>query len=188
MTATEFFVLLQAHAKGALITAMTLPNISEVDVFHGKIVPSSPIPLTKFRGNRNLDMVNAANGLYLFSNKIFNILEENQITGWNSLPVEIHMGKGEINHDYRLLTVTGRLVKIDFEKSEQILKQPFSPSGKPIWIKRGLPIDMHTWDGSDIFSAENTLFTFISEKVRNLLVENRCTNIRIEETTELELY
>ena len=188
MTFTKFYVLSDKDTKGALNAAIALPEASTIDLFHGKIIPSGVIPLTKFCGNRNLDLVNAANGLFLLSNRVIEIFKINHITGWNSLPAEIHMGKGEIINDYSLLTIHSKLVKIEYENSESVLKQPFTPAGKPIWIKRGLPFDINKWDGSDIFSAENTLFTFITEKVQNLLIENKCTNIKIERTSEFELY
>lgn len=188
MTVTKFYVLSDKNTKGALNAALSLSGVSTGDLFHGKYFPSGTIPLTKFCGNRNLDLVNAANGLFLLSNRIIEIFKNNHITGWNSLPAEIHMGKGEIIHNYSLLTIHSKLVKIEYEKSESVLKQPFTPAGKSIWIKRGLPFDINGWDGSDIFSAENTLFTFITEKVQNLLIENKCTNIKIEKTTEFELY
>jgi len=188
MTITKFYVLSDKCTRGALNAALSLSGVTTGDLFHGKYFLSGTIPLTKFCGNRNLDLVNAANGLFLLSNRIIEIFKNNQITGWNSLPAEIHMGKGEIINDYSLLTIHSKLVKIEYENSENVLKQPFTPAGKPIWIKRGLPFDINKWDGSDIFSAENTLFTFITEKVQNLLIENKCTNIKIERTTEVELY
>lgn len=186
MTTTKFYVLSDKYTKGALNAAIALQEASTIDLFHGKIIPTGIIPFTKFCGNRNLDLVNAANGLFLLSNRVIEILKNNHITGWNSLPAEIHMGKGEIINDYSLLTIHSKLVKIEYEKSERVIKQPFTPTGKPIWISRGLPFDINGWDGSDIFSAENSLFTFISEKVHDLLIENKCTNIKFDKTTEIE--
>jgi hypothetical protein len=188
MNATKFYVLLDKDTKGALNATIGLPKVPTLDLFHGKYFPAGILPLTKFCGNRNLDLVNASNGLFLLSNRVIEIFKNNHITGWKSLPAEIHMGKGEIISDYSFLTIISKLVKIDYEKSERVIKQPFTPAGKPIWINRGLPFDINGWDGSDIFSAENSLFTLITEKVQNLLIENKCTNIRVEKTTEIELY
>jgi len=188
MNATKFYVLSDKDTKGALNAALSITGVSTGDLFHGKYFPSGSIPLTKFSGNRNLDLVNAANGLFLLSNRVIEILKNNHITGWKSLPAEIHMGKGEIINDYSLLTIHSKLVKIEYEKSERVIKQPFTPAGKPIWINRGLPFDINGWDGSDIFSAENSLLTLITEKVHNLLIENKCTNIKIEKTTDFELF
>jgi len=168
--------------------AINLPGVNTVDVLHRNIIPPGPVMLTKNYGSKLMDLVNAANGLVLLSNRIFRIFEENNVTGWERIPAEIHPGNGVINHDYSLLTITGKCVTIDFSKSETVIKQPITPTGKAISIRRGIYFDMNDWDGSDIFGAENTLFTFITDKVRRLLIDNKATNILIEKTTDFELY
>jgi len=119
-------------------------------------------------GSKTFDFLNSGYaGLNLVSKKIIELFNNNAISGWRSIPVRI---KGYETYDYFILTVTGRCSAINYEKSELFIKAPFTPTGKPIEAKRGLYFDLISWDGSDVFTPENSMFTFVTEKVVKILL------------------
>jgi len=50
-----------------------------------------------------------------------------------------------------------------------------------------MPESSH-WDGSDLFIAEGTLAIMCTEKIRNILVKNKVTNLIFERLDTMEWY
>ncbi len=188
MKTEQFFVLSDKNSKGAFNAYINLEGMKTLSLFRGEIQATKPVNLSKINGNKLFDLISAGNGMYLLRNKVFETFEVNKITGWGYIPSIIHVGKGENILDYGLLTVKGRCGPMDFSKSEIFIKQPFTPTGTALKVKRGLYFDQNTWDGSDIFTPENTLFTFITEQVKLILIEKKFTNLSIECLEDFEIY
>ncbi len=87
-----------------------------------------------------------------------------------------------------MLTVLGRCGIIDYSKSERIIKQPFPPNGAFVEVKIGLHFEIHSWDGSDIFTPENSLFVFITKRVKEIIENNKISNIEITCLNEYEFF
>ena len=54
----------------------------------------------------------------------------------------------------------------------------------------GLAIEepFQTWDGTDLFIAEGTLAIMCTERIRNILVKNKVTNLDFERLDMMEWY
>ena len=162
-----------------------MQNLDYTKVFRNEIIPKTVLKFAPSFGVKHFDLLNSGfAGVYLISEKIVELFRSNDLVGWNSIPVQIQEFE---NLNYYLLTVEGRCSAIDYRRSETFLKKPYIPSGKPIEAKRGLYFDLESWDHSDVFTPENTRFTFITEKVKNILSANKVTNILLERITDFEI-
>jgi hypothetical protein len=170
--ATEFTDIINDHVK----------------VFKGDAVIHTA-PKFEYHFGKNLyDLVAIGYAsLYLLSDKVTNLLQEHQITGWKTYPAILYDKQGKEIEDYSIFSVTGRCGPIDWSKSKKFVKDPYVPGGSAADMLRGIYFDWDTWDGSDIFTAEGTLYTFVTQKIRDLLVKNKVTNILLNRITEIEM-
>jgi hypothetical protein len=104
------------------------------------------------------------------SDRIHAALIEAGITGWHSYPLQIE-GRDE---KYWGIQVTGRA------------GAPIPPQEEGFTI--GLHFDLATWDGSDMFILAPTMFTIFSQRLRDLLVKLKTTNLELEETSTMKWY
>ncbi len=184
MLHTDFYVLSDKFSRGALTLVPKL-NADFYKVFRSEYIPEYVVECMPSLGSKAFDFLNSGYaGLYLVSEKIIELFKNNAISGWSSIPVRIKAYEG---YNYYILTVIGRCSEIDYEKSESFIKAPFTPTGKPIEAKRGLNFDLNSWDGSDVFTPEKSMFTFVTEKVEKLLSKNKATNVIIENITKFEI-
>ena len=185
MTHADFYAISEKHTRGAM-TLLPQMNADFYKVFRSEFIPEYVVDCMPCLGSKIFDFLNSGYaGLFLVSKRIIQLLETNSITGWSSIPVKI---KGYESYDYYLFMVTGRCSSINYEDSEPFMKQPFTPTGKPIDAKRGLYFDLGSWDGSDIFTPEDSMFTFVTEKVAKLLSEKKTTNILLKNITKFEIF
>ncbi|MCL2435394.1 MAG: hypothetical protein FWD09_04560 [Lentimicrobiaceae bacterium] len=124
--------------------------------------------------------------LYLISDKMKAVLEENNLTGWKTFAVKVLTKKGEEIPGYHGLSITGRCGEIDYSKSEIIKKQLVSngPFGK---FYKGKHVGLDKWDGSDFFLPEKNLGTIITSRTADVLKKSKLTNIRMENLAEIEI-
>ena len=97
---------------------------------------------------------------FLISQRLKDLLERNGITGWKTYPVEVYGLKGELLEGYYGFTVTGRGGLIIHRDSER--KQ------KPI-------CSTQQWDGSDFFRAKPGRYIIVTQRVKDLFLENKIT-------------
>jgi hypothetical protein len=185
MSHSDFYTITDRDNRGALILIPQIKSdIDKYKVFRNELIPGDVIDFFPNYGKKTYDLLfSGYTGLFLVSRFIYDLFTSNNISGWNSIPARI---RGYETHEYFLLTVKGRCSAIDYEKSETFIKAPFTPAGKPFEAKRGLFFDLNSWDGSDIFTPEKTTYIFVTEKVKEILLKNRATNIIIENITEHE--
>lgn len=184
MTHTDFYIISEKDTRGAM-TLIPKLNADFYKVFKSEFIPEYVVECMPSLGSKTFDFLNSGYaGLYLVSKKIIELFENNAISGWSRIPVRI---KGYEGYDYYILTVTGRCSTIDFEKSESFIKGPFTPTGRPIEAKRGLYFDLNSWDGSDVFTPERSMFIFVTKRVEKLLSKNKATNVIIENITKFEI-
>ena len=184
MDYNQIYSFSDSYLKDTII-ALSNDKIDKLKLFKSELNIHNPLIYTHYNGSKFYDLIYTGySGLFLLSNKFFEILIENNISGWKKYPCTLIHRDGKKINEYSILSILGRCGSIDLTKSEKFLKQPFNPSGRPFEAKRGLYFDLNTWDKNDIFSPENSTFIFITENVMNLLKSNMFTNIEFQKITE----
>ncbi len=121
--------------------------------------------------------------LYLISEKLKGLLEENRLTGWTIFPIKLYDKKGKEIHGYHGFSIVGRCVSISYEKSE-IIEKRLVPTGPICRFYKGVTIE--NWDGTDFFTPEKTYEIFISKKAAEVLEKNKITNLRLQNLSDFE--
>ena len=124
--------------------------------------------------------------LYLISDKMKVVLEDNDLTGWKTFAVKVLDKQRQEISGYHGLSITGRCGKIDYNKSEVIRKR-LVPNGPLAKYYQGLHIGLEEWDGTDFFLPAETLWVIITKKAAEALQKNKLTNIRLENLAEIEI-
>ena len=159
----------------------------EMHYVYGEAKVDEPIVFDYYMGKKIYDVIDTdwVSG-YLISDRIKTALEENDITGWKTYPVDVRNNKGKPIAGYSLLAVTGRSGPIDDTMSEVILKDVPIPLGGRSNLKRGLYFDLATWDKSDIFIPEGSLSIIVTSRVKDILEDIEATNVRLRKVSEVE--
>lgn len=145
-----------------------------------------PLEFRQKCGKRYYDILHiGCPTLFLVSDCFLEVLETNHFTGWKSYPVRLFEKNGTEVLGYNGFSVTGKAGEIDWEQCE-IMQLP-GPIDETVTYpyRRGTPIDMSQWDGSDIFMANNYWGKFITEPVYKALKKAKITNIEFEKATEI---
>lgn len=188
METAPFYVLKSKYTSKALIVIARLGINNNYKVLCGEEIPKSTITFNRLSGQNPLDIMETGTGLfYLISNKIFEVLKLNQLSGWNSFPVEVYGKNDERIDGYQCLSITGRCSTLDERKSLKILKPPRVPQAMPYYVKKGLYFDINKWDGSDFFLAPNKGFIFVTQKVRNILESEKASNVLFINALDIEI-
>lgn len=141
------------------------------DVFAGKIEYKEPLKATVKLGSKLYDVLYFDEGVnFVISEKLYQLLIDNKITGWKTYPVNIE-GFIETYYGFQIIGRSGELIK---PKEEGFYK--------------GYRFDIGTWDGSDFFSPERTHLRFMTLKLKRLLEGNNITNIYIDNIKDIEAY
>lgn len=111
-------------------------------------------------------------GWTLYHKSLIELFTEKGFTGWESYPVKIFCKNGEANEDYHALIVKGVCGHYDVKRSE-IIDYTADNGGFILREKRylGMYFDEKTWDGSDIFAMEHTLWMIITKSVARELMK-----------------
>lgn len=148
---------------------------------------SFPVVFKQKYGDKLQDILDTGwAGLYLISDKMKSVLEENGLTGWKIFAVKVLDKKGKEIQGYYGLSITGKCGKIDYNKSEIIEKRlvPNGPLGK---YYKGLQVGLDKWDGCDFFLPEKYFGTIMTNKAAVVLKMNKITNIRLESLSDIEI-
>jgi hypothetical protein len=146
-----------------------------------------PIIFKQKYGKRLDDIIRTGTAiLFLISNKMKAILEENNLSGWRAFTSKVLDKKGQEIQGYHGLSITGRCGRIDYNKSEIIEKRlvPNGPLGK---YYKGLHVGLDEWDGSDFFLPEKYFGIIITSKAAEVLKKNNLTNIKLKNLAEIEI-
>lgn len=100
---------------------------------------------------------------FAISEKVKDLLEANNVTGWKCFKIKIE-GINENYYAFQNLAKAGPILNLEAINNYEAENREF---------------DLNTWDGSDVFNLENTLLNVITLRVKNILEENKVTNIRI---------
>lgn len=166
----DYYFISWAQKKGEIILQPTV-EYDEKKIKIGEFVPNHPFPVKVIKGNKYFDICYFADPFnFSISEKLKNILLENGFTGWDTYPLEIEDSK-EKYYGFKVLGKCGPL------------KRPAEPG----WVA-GYEFDLKSWDGSDFFCPQETLHTFFTEKVKNVIEKNKITNFGIVRANDKKWY
>lgn len=166
----EFYSLQSGNEFKEVILHSTFKD-NFFDVFPGKITYSEPINTSIKLGDYIYDILSFDDGVNMvISEKLYQLLNDNNITGWQTYPVNIK----DVTETYYGFQITGRSGKLIEPKEPGFYKE--------------VKFDIATWDGSDFFSPERTHLRFMTPKLKKLLEDNNVTNIDIDNIKDIEAY
>lgn len=158
-----------------------------IELFRGRLALDAALKLGAYMGGKATDFLwSGLVPLVCISNRVFELLRMNNITGWTTYPVEVYGRRGEPLPGYHGFAVTGSECRRDRSRSQVITKQAV-PGGKPFEVYKGLYFKEEDWDGSDIFRVSSYGGTIVTEKVYKILKRAKVTNVKLTFLPEVEL-
>ena len=146
-----------------------------------------PVTFKQEYGKKLTDILDTGwTSLYLISDRMKIILEENKLTGWKTYPIKLYDKQNNEIFGYYGFSVTGRCDPIDYSKSEIIEKRRVS-EGPLVKFYKGMYIDLAKWDGSDFFSPKNSDGLMITKKAADALTKNKISNLRLTNLVDVEV-
>ncbi len=147
-----------------------------------------PIVFKQEYGSRLEDILDTGTAiLFLISDKMKTILEDNKITGWKIFPIRVYdKGENEVE-GYHGLSITGRCGPVNYNKSEVIIKSLIEGGEKSRYYK-GFYAGLDDWDGSDIFLSRGLFSIIVTQRVREIVKKEKLTNARFENLSEVETW
>ena len=139
-----------------------------------------------YGGKKITDFLNTGFGTKLtpISDKVLDILVDNNITGWKTYPIQVFDKKGNEVLGYHGFSITGRCKDLDISLLKERVDVQYYESGPVRKYYKGFPLDLSAWDGSDMFLLSGTGFNFINKKVYSLFKKHKVTNIQYEKVTD----
>tara|TARA_B100000427_G_C15105151_1_gene418987 strand:- start:55 stop:558 length:504 start_codon:yes stop_codon:yes gene_type:complete len=141
--------------------------IEEYELFENFHKNSSIIKNNKLRAVKGMkwnDVIKfESSSHFIISKKLKETLEQNQITGIEFFPVEIKLRPRKKYFGFYLTHIAGPILNSE-DASFGIAPIEF---------------DENKWNGSDIFTLEETLLTLISKKTKEVIEEGKFTNLEI---------
>lgn len=177
MDFTQFYCLDEKGLLNAVCVDFT-DDFNSGDVLRGNSLLPDGTLCYPYMGKKFYDIIIPSRPFpFLVSDKIVDAISRNNITGWKATPVRI-AGKEDLK--YYILMVTGRCGFVDYNKCKKIIKK--TPGGEDWPFLQGLFFEPESWDGTDIFVAENVAFIFCTEKVKKVIKQIKATNVSFENT------
>lgn len=121
--------------------------------------------------------------LYLISEKLKKVLEDNTINGWKVFPIRLYDLNGSELNGYYGFSIVGHCEQPNYDQSKIIEKRTV-PTGPLVQYFLGLSFD--GWDSSDFFIPDKTRHIFITKKTAETLKKNKISNLRLENLAEME--
>jgi hypothetical protein len=167
---SNFFVLMNFNKRGAIRIEPILPyDVNGLSV--GANPPEVPLRATISEGKRLYDILGFQDVFNWAMSKKFNdVLLDSGLTGWQSYEMDIN-GVEEQYFGFQCIGKSGPILK----------------TGKKGFVK-GMDFDISTWDGSDFFVPEGTLFIVCTETAKTAIEKSKISNILMESTKGFELY
>ncbi len=153
--------------KRSAIEIKSSVEYDSVELVYGASVIKENNKFTIYKGNKAFDCLAYCDSVtWVFSEKVKNLFEENNITGIEFYPIEIE----GLDAKYYGYYVTGRAGNV-LNTDEMDCIPMFEP----------LEFNEEEWDGSDMFLFTNSTGEFMTERVKDILEKNKITNLIIEE-------
>jgi hypothetical protein len=174
--------------RGAL-HLKTINNVDGHEIFQNNLEGIElPIQLTKLQGKKPHDIISCGWAcLYVISERVKQMLEMHEITGWTTFPVQISEGL-ITNSEYYGFSVIGKSGPIINEQSKLTKMPPRMPGGSEYEEYIGIHFDEATRNQVDFFTPKGTTMALTTERVKDLFYQEKITNCAFELTTELPNY
>src|ERR1700761_161521 len=113
-----------------------------------------PVKFKQEYGDKLHDILDTGTAImYLISDRMRDVLEENQLTGWKAFPIQLYDKQQNEVKGYQGLSITGRCGSVNYNKSEIVSKSMIN-NGPISRYYRGFYIGLEDWDGSDFFLSK----------------------------------
>jgi hypothetical protein len=146
-----------------------------------------PIVFKQISGKKWTDVLNPNSvSMYIISQRFIELLEKNDITGWESYPIIIFDKEEKKVSGYVGFSVIGRSGAVDYTKSE-IFEKQLVPNGSKSKYYKGLYVGLDKWDGSDFFIPEDTLDIITTEKVMQIIRKYKISNVVLQSLANFEI-
>ena len=140
-----------------------------------------PIVFHEVRGDSGKQMRDVLDNrdtmAYLISDRMKDLLIDNNITGWKCYDIEMYDKKGNIVPGYNGFSVTGKcddMLKVDYDNIVEDKRRGF--------LAKGASFDINKWDGSDIFRVGG--WRIITKRVYELFKKHKITAIEMTRLTD----
>jgi hypothetical protein len=148
----------------------------EMAILQGEFVPLNPVRLFQSEGTKWTDFLRSSLATKIVSKRFIQVLEENHFSGWRAYETIITDKSRNESSDYYGLSITGRC-----GPANRALGTPFEkvfvPGGPKVPYRRGYHVGLDTWDGSDLFIPETTMYVVVTSNVRIALEKAKLTNL-----------
>lgn len=149
----------------------SLIEYDQIKLKRAEFTPIEPFVLEITEGSKLYDIVGFQDtSNFAISERLYNLLQEHHVTGWKGYEINI---KG-IEEKYYGFQAVGRCGK---------LEEP-----KEAGFYTGFKFDYNSWDKSDLFSPDETVLLFCTQRVRNLLKKNKITNVELTDISKIQAY
>jgi hypothetical protein len=149
----------------------------------GEFKPGQVLGFTQFSGDLLTDLVTTGySRLRLISDRLVQVLRNENISGWSSFPVIIRKKDGALVDGYQGLSISGRCGPIDNSLSI-VQDAPVESPWRGKKVAMGYYFDKTRWDGSELFTPNGGLL-MATERVKQILEKDGATNIRFDRLTE----
>ena len=185
----RLYHLSEGFTRGA-IRVHAVDEIPDPDgLTRADVVPQKPVRFRWDEGTRLYDFIGTTWATLKFiSDRFVEVLREGAFTGWSTYSIELRYKDGVPIHGYHGLSVTGRSGPIEDELSPIEILPPPVPEGEAMPHYMGLRFRPETWDGCDVFSPEGSTFVFVTEAIRDALVEASVSNVSLERLSDVNRF
>lgn len=158
-----------------------------IQLFRGKWKPDSPIKLSAYQGGQATDFLwSCLPPLVCISQRVVDVLQTNNITGWSTYTVEVYGRKGELLPGYHGFAVTGGDCRRDRSRS-LILTRRAALGGELYHVYSKLFFLEEDWDGSDIFWVKSFGGIVVTDKVRKTFRRAKVKNAKLTPLPNVEI-
>ncbi len=160
-----FYRILNARKKSAIGIEAKV-KYDDIDEFFKPNILKKENKFSPYQGTKFFDLIAYCDPVNIaISEKLKNILEQNNITGWSYYPIEIE-GTDLRYYGFQMLGKAGPVTNLD--------EDGFVPIDD-------IEFDVKTWDGSDIFNLEDAGgIKVCTPRVKEVLEKAKITNIGFE--------
>lgn len=146
-----------------------------------------PVVFKQDSGKKFTDILDTGSvSLYLISDRLKKILEENNLTGWETFPIKLYDKKDNEIFGYHGFSITGKCAQIDYSTSVIVEKRSI-PDGPLVKYYKGINIDLEKWDGTDFFSPMKNFGLYVTKKIAEILTKNKITNLCLTDAADIEV-
>ena len=142
-----------------------------------------------YGGNKLVDFLNIGSASFgPVSDRVINLLRDGGFTGWDSYPVEVYLKDGSKLDGYQGLMVTGSCGALNPSIPEPIDVVGYYWEGVSWPFLKGFPLDIASWDGTDIFRPDDLSVIIISRRLRDAFKQAKISNVNLNENAADSLF